>query len=196
MTADEQRFLDESGYLVIQARGEIPRTVLVRLEALFEGAGENAGHALRSDACERNANIAPVDFDLFAELASAAQIGARVGYVLGGEYALAALKARSSNPFALALDPLRPGPGPAVCRVLWLLDDFTEEGVGALRVAPGSHLSGQSPAEAAAITVSGAAGSAVVLDGRLWSAAGATPGRRHLRTLRCEYLRRGARDSG
>lgn len=86
------------------------------------------------------------------------------------------------RPGSLARDRIETGPPtqatqainpPAVCNVMWMISDFTEEN-GATRLVPGSHLSGQQPDPAAAVeTVSavGRAGSAVVFEGRTWHAA-------------------------
>jgi len=100
------------------------------------------------------------------------------------------------NPFALALAPPRPGPGASACRVVWLLDDFTEDGAAALRVVPGSHGSGRPSGELPGMELTGLTGSVFVLHGRLLHNDGANPGNRHLRTLWCEYAPRETRASG
>lgn len=201
MTADERRSLDERGYVVLPARLAVSRELLARLEALFERAGENAGHELRAaEPFARMLAIPPDELALFAPLASDAAVMECVEYLLGRDFALAAMCARSSNPFALAHNPPRPGPGPSACRALWLLDSFADDGAAALRVVPGSHLVDASaaapPGDLPALSLAASAGSVIVLDGRLWSGAAANPGDRHLRTLRCEYTRRGTRNSG
>ncbi|MBB6175126.1 ectoine hydroxylase-related dioxygenase (phytanoyl-CoA dioxygenase family) [Nocardiopsis mwathae] len=69
-----------------------------------------------------------------------------------------------------------PEPWPYVSsmNVVWALDDFTEEN-GATVVVPGSHRQGTAPRPDAGplVPITGPAGSAVVLDGRVWHAAGA-----------------------
>jgi hypothetical protein len=205
MTADDLRCLDKEGYLVLPARQAVSREILLHLETLFEQAGENAGHAFRVEPFIRTVGIAPQEMDPnahgpFAPLNADPTMLACVEHLLGRDYGLAALRAHSSNPFALALDPLRSGPGAWACQVFWLLDDFSGAETAALRVVPRSHLVDPSlkmfaanlPAEA----VMAPAGSALILHGRLWSGGAANPGDRHLRTLRCEYLRREARNSG
>lgn len=67
-----------------------------------------------------------------------------------------------------------------VCNVMWLVSDFTEE-IGATRLVPRSHLSGAVPDPSVphvipSIAAVGPAGTAVVLDGRLWHGAGANTG--------------------
>lgn len=67
-----------------------------------------------------------------------------------------------------------PWPHPVTVNVLWMLDEFTEEN-GATRVIPRSHLIGVAPkgVELPTIPVTGPAGGAVLLDGRLWHGSGA-----------------------
>ncbi|MGQ0577062.1 MAG: phytanoyl-CoA dioxygenase family protein [Pseudonocardia sp.] len=57
--------------------------------------------------------------------------------------------------------------------VVWALDDFCEDN-GATVVVPGSHLLGRAPdADAGPVVpITGTAGSAVVLDGRVWHGSG------------------------
>jgi hypothetical protein len=203
MTADDLRCLDEAGYLVLPAHLAVSREILSHLETLFEQAGENAGHALRVEAFTRTVDLVLPPMDpgasgLFAPLTEDLTVLGCVEHLLGREYELAALHARSSNPFALALDRLRPGPGERACQVLWLLDDFTEAGTAALRVVSGSQLLDSPRARFAesppAASVPGPAGSVVILHGRLWSGDAANPGNRHLRTMRCDYVRRASQE--
>lgn len=196
MTVDDRRRLDESGYLVFPAHLAISRELLSHLESLFEQAGENAGHAFRVEPFARNIEISPDQRGIFAPFTVDPAVLKCVERLLGPQFELAALGARSSNPFALALNPFGPGPGAPACRVLWMFDDCTDEGAAALRVVPGSHRRDQSPMALDAVSLSAAAGSAVVLDGRLWTGDAPNPGSRHLRTLRCEYIRRAASNSG
>ncbi|OZE13444.1 hypothetical protein CH249_01410 [Rhodococcus sp. 05-2255-3B1] len=69
-----------------------------------------------------------------------------------------------------------PDPWPNVfsMNIVWALDDFTEEN-GATVVVPGSHRDGRAPYSGAGPlqSITGPAGSMVVLDGRVWHAAGA-----------------------
>jgi hypothetical protein len=204
MTAYDRQRLDQWGYLVFPAHLAISREILSHLETLFERAGENAGHELRAEPFARTLTLDPSEAagesSVFAPLLGDHAVLACVEHLLGGVlgrgYELAGLRARSSNPFALALNPFRLGPGASACEVFWLLDDFTDDGAAALRVVSGSHLMDPSLPVLPAVSVAAAAGSAVVLDGRLLSGGAANPGNRHLRTLRCQYVRRAASNSG
>lgn len=67
---------------------------------------------------------------------------------------------------------------PCVCvNVMWMLNDFSA-GNGGTRFVPGSHLIGRPPhpqrdAGAKTLAAEGAAGTAMVFDGRLWHGTGA-----------------------
>lgn len=65
---------------------------------------------------------------------------------------------------------------PAVINVMYMVSDYTEAN-GATRIVPGSHLFGRQPSgtvphPVATIAAEGAAGTAVVWEGRTWHAAG------------------------
>lgn len=194
MTAVERQGLDELGYVVLPAQRAVPADILVHLETLFEGAGENAGHSHRVDPFARSLDFLPHEAEAFAPFTSDAAALGCVEHRLGPGFKLAALRARSLNPFALALDPPPIHPRPSICQVLWLLDDFEAQGAAAIYLIPGSHLvsapRGVLFDELAAVAVTAGAGSAIVLDGRLSLASASNPGNRHLRTLLCEYVGR------
>ena len=66
---------------------------------------------------------------------------------------------------------------PVVVNVMWMLNDFTEE-IGATRIVPRSHLYGRRPdaerdKDVVSIPAEGAAGSAMLFDGRIWHGTGA-----------------------
>jgi ectoine hydroxylase-related dioxygenase (phytanoyl-CoA dioxygenase family) len=77
---------------------------------------------------------------------------AGVAHVLEGDLKLSSLNSRAALPGqghqGLHADwgPLDLAEGFQVCNSIWLLDDFTPEN-GATRVVPGTHRSGQSPAD-------------------------------------------------
>lgn len=189
MTTDGGRHLDERGYVVLPALAVPPDGILLHLETLFERAGENSGHRFREEPFARVVEIPATDAGVFEPLTRDALVLECVRQRLDAGFELSSLRGRSMNPFALALGPPGPSPSAWACRVLWLLDDFQNEGAAALRVIPGSHVaaSGTAIDESAAVGVSATAGSAIVLDGRLWTAGGSNPGNRHLRMLCCDY---------
>ncbi len=83
---------------------------------------------------------------------------------------------RQETPLPPAVEP--PLISPCACvNVLWYLRDFSEH-TGSTRVLPGSHLSGRQPREAddvpgKVVSVAGKAGTALVIDGRIWHGTGA-----------------------
>jgi ectoine hydroxylase-related dioxygenase (phytanoyl-CoA dioxygenase family) len=67
-----------------------------------------------------------------------------------------------------------------VCNIMWMVSDFSAE-IGATRVVPRSHLTGAAPDASVphlvpSIAAEGPAGTAVVLDGRVWHGAGVNVG--------------------
>jgi ectoine hydroxylase-related dioxygenase (phytanoyl-CoA dioxygenase family) len=78
-------------------------------------------------------------------------------------------------------DRPRPMIAPAAAiNVIWMLSDFSESN-GGTRIVPRSHLSGRQPDKARdkdveSIAATGPAGTAVLIDGRLWHGTGANIG--------------------
>jgi|GEM_PF-2416182 len=187
MTADEAAQFDARGYVVFDAVRRVPGSVVRALEALFERAGENSGHEFRADPFVRHVEIAVSDSGAFAILLQEPQVLECVRARLDSRFELAALQGRSVNPFALASDVFVSASGAGDCRVLWPLDDCGTEGAAALRAMSGSHRAAMAAAEI--VNVAAPAGSAIVLDGKLWTAWAANPCSRHLRMLVCDYRR-------
>jgi ectoine hydroxylase-related dioxygenase (phytanoyl-CoA dioxygenase family) len=79
----------------------------------------------------------------------------------------------------------------ACCNVIFMLDPFSEE-IGGTRVVPGSHLSGRQPHpehDGAVETVGaeGKAGTALIIDGRVWHGTGANRGNQSRHGLLATY---------
>ena len=98
--------------------------------------------------------------------------------VLGQDALLSNLSANMTGPGGRAMVPhwdqdwaARPWPHPLVAHVIWMLDDFTEDN-GATLVAPGSHLSEHAPGPRDMVPATGAAGTALIVDGRTWHGTG------------------------
>ncbi|MFE7573149.1 phytanoyl-CoA dioxygenase family protein [Streptomyces sp. NPDC057521] len=99
--------------------------------------------------------------------------------VLGPDPLVSNLSANITGPGGTAMVPHwdqfwadRPWPHAFAAHVIWMIDDFTEEN-GATLVAPGSHLRSEPPSSDALAPAVGPAGTAMVVDGRLWHGTGA-----------------------
>ena len=107
-------------------------------------------------------------------------------HVLGDKIALSGLNFRQALPgsghqsfhtdWGPNPDALNDPPEFSVCNSLWMLDDFTAEN-GAVRYVPGTHLSGQLPADVLSTPeaehpdqklVTGRAGTVLVMNAHLW----------------------------
>jgi hypothetical protein len=203
MTSEQRRQFEELGCVVLPdvLNPDRLRALRAGLEALFEQAGENAGHEFSQDPhARRLANL----LDQGEEFAGVAQHPAvleAVEAALGPGFTLADLEARSTNPFAPVPEPWRAEAGMraegAACHLVWMLDDFTEE-CGALRVAPGSHKWGRAPGEGnpPEVPLTGPAGSVAVLDARLWQSGTVNRTDRHRRALHGRFVGRGRAEVG
>jgi ectoine hydroxylase-related dioxygenase (phytanoyl-CoA dioxygenase family) len=127
-----------------------------------------------------------------------------VGSVLGPQFKLSSLNARSANPQSASVQPfhidmglLPDSKGNAVCNCVWMLDDFTAEN-GALRVIPGSHHWGRKPQDVLAdpyaphpdeVLVTGRAGTVVVMNAHAWHGGTANRTPRERRALHSFFCR-------
>lgn len=177
--------LEQSGYLVLP--NFMPPKFLAqlqeRVEELFEHEGENAGSEFRQEPGSRRLANLVAKGDVFEQIACHPDILACVEMVLGPDFKLSSLNARSANPMSDSLQPLHADVGAIaddkgywVCNTVWMLDDFTEEN-GALRVVPGSHKLRRLPQQELADTyathpderlVTGKAGTVVVMNAHMW----------------------------
>ena len=196
MTSEQRRQFEELGYVVLPGVLDAGwlRALRARVEALFEQAGENAGHEFRQDPhARRLANVLDQGEE-FERVAQHPAVLEAVEAALGPGFALADLEARSTNPFAPAPEPWCAEAGllaeGAACHLVWMLDEFTEE-CGALRVAPGSHQWGRAPGQEVPreALLTGPAGSVAVLDARLWQSGTVNRTDRHRRALHGRFCK-------
>ncbi|RBM11986.1 hypothetical protein DEH69_21355 [Streptomyces sp. PT12] len=101
-----------------------------------------------------------------------------VASILGPGPLLSNLSANITHPGTGAMTPHfdqdwaeRPWPHALAAHAIWMLDDFTEEN-GATLVAPGSHLATEPPPDAHLVPATGPAGTALLLDARVWHGTG------------------------
>lgn len=181
----EKQQLDEIGLLVLNDFMSAERCAALRqrLGEIFAALGEQAGAEFKQEPqTDRLANLVEHG-GLFERAISEPKVLAAVAHVLGPEFKLSSLNARSARPHSDWTQPLHCDTGALpdeqgnkVCNVIWLLDDFTTEN-GATRFVPGSHHAGRLPqdvlADASAphpdeVLVLGKAGAVAVMNAHVW----------------------------
>lgn len=207
MPASEQlRPLDELGWVCLpgvmdagfleEARGAVER--------LWEEEGENAGAEFRKEpGARRLANLVDKG-KVFERVVSHPMVLGAVRHVLGEDFKLSSLNARSTDPMWPEAQPLHCDAGAlpdeagySICNTIWLLDDFTAEN-GATRIVPGSHRWGKLPQQALAdpqaahpeeMLVLGRAGDVVVMNTHAWHGGTANRTGRPRRALHAFFTR-------
>ncbi len=198
-----KRQLDELGYLVLP--GFVPHPLLDELregvETLWELEGDQAGSEFRAEpGTRRLANLVDKG-KVFAELVAMPQILACIEHVIGPDYKLSSLNARSTNPhndesqaWHADVGAIADESGYWVCNTLWMLDDFTTEN-GATRMIPRSHawrrlpdpgITDSAPGQE---LVTGKAGTVVIMNAHMWHGGTANHTDRDRRALHAFYTR-------
>jgi hypothetical protein len=199
ISPDQRRQLDELGYISLPdfMSPDLLNALRQRVDQLFEEEGENAGSEFRQEPGSRRLANLVAKGEVFQQLVSTPAILGYIGAVLGPEFKLSSLNARSANPMSDSAQPLHADMGAIaddkgywVCNTVWMLDDFTEQN-GALRVVPGSHRwkrlpDKQHPEET---LVTGAAGTVVVMNAHCWHGGTANRTERDRRALHAFYCR-------
>jgi Phytanoyl-CoA dioxygenase (PhyH) len=185
LTAQESQQLDETGALFLRhfALPERVQALRTRITEVFAQLGDQAGAEFKQEPqTDRLANV--VNYGkIFEDLIAEPKVLAAVGHVLGSEFKLSSLNARSARPHSDWVQPLHcdmgllpDAQGNSVCNVIWLLDDFTTEN-GATRYVPGTHRSGKLPQDALADALAphpdeqlvlAEAGAVVVINSHVW----------------------------
>jgi len=199
----DRRQLDELGYLVLP--DFVPATMLEamrdRVEALWSEEGEDAGSEFRLEpGTRRLANLVDKG-DVFARMIVMPGILECIEAVIGADYKLSSLNARSTNPHNPEAQPWHVDAGAIadergywVCNTIWMLDDFTPDN-GATRMIPRSHTWGRSPPPgnreslADEQLVTGSAGTVVVMNTHMWHAGTSNQPQRCRRALHGFYTR-------
>lgn len=189
---DHRRQLNELGYVVLPdfMRGEQAAALKRRIEELFTQEGDRAGSEFKPEAGSRRlANLADKDA-IFRQAMCDERLLEYIACVLGAEFKLSSLNARSADPQNGITQPLHADMsavaderGYWVCNSVWMLDDFTTEN-GAIRVVPGTQRLRQLPQDALddptaphpdEQLLTGRAGTVVIMNAHLWH--GALPNR-------------------
>ncbi|MGE3806704.1 MAG: phytanoyl-CoA dioxygenase family protein [Gemmataceae bacterium] len=185
MTDTEKRCLEESGFVVLPdfMGADLLRELRDAVEALYAWEGDEAGAEFKQEpGCRRLANLADKG-DVFRRIMIDPRLLEYIAVVLGPDFKLSSMNARSVEPHASSAQPLHADMGAIadeqgywVCNSVWLLDDFTPEN-GPLRIVPGSHRLNKLPQEVLAdvaaphpdeVLVTGKAGSVVVMNAHAW----------------------------
>lgn len=190
MTVDEQRQLDDRGYVVLPScmPPDFLRELRRRILELFEEEGDRAGHEFKTEEhARRLANLVDKG-EVFRRAIVLPPVIEAVRHVLGADCKLSSLNARSADPNTAVGQPLHvdmsavpDAKGYWVCNTVWMLDDFTTEN-GPTRMVPGSHRSGRRPQEVLddpyaphpdEVLLTGPAGTVAVMNAHLWHAGSA-----------------------
>jgi ectoine hydroxylase-related dioxygenase (phytanoyl-CoA dioxygenase family) len=207
MTAAQRDQLEQLGYLVLPGfmTSELLTTLRQRTEQLFEEEGENAGWEFRKEPGSRRLANLVAKGEVFERIVSMPELLEYVAAVLGPEFKLSSLNARSANPHSTeSQQPLHTDMGAIpddrgywVCNTLWMLDDFTAEN-GTMRAVRGSHhwrklpqkeLDDPRAPHPQEVLVTGKAGTVVVVNAHMWHGGTANRTDRHRRAVHGFYVR-------
>jgi hypothetical protein len=207
LTPEERQSLENQGFLILE--DFVPPADLValrdRIHQLFEELGARAGFEFKQEPqTDRLANL--IDYDeVFQRAVAFPKLLACVGQVLGPEFKLSSLNARSARPHSDWTQPLHcdtgalpDARGNSVCNIIWMLDDFTPDN-GATRFVPGTHRSGRLPQDVVADPsaphpderlLTGRRGTVVVMNAHLWHGGTANRTDRPRLAMHSFYCRR------
>ena len=148
-----KRELDERGFVVLEEfidpgwLAELQQAT----ERQFEIEGASAGSEFKMEAGSRRLANLVNKGEVFQRVDAEPRLLSFIELVLGAEFKLSSLNARSANPHNGISQPLHADMGAIadergywVCNSVWMLDDFTTQN-GPIRVVPGSHRWNQLP---------------------------------------------------
>jgi len=206
MTGEELQQLDEAGWVALPGVMDdaFLQDIRARVEQLWDEEGADAGAEFRKEpGARRLANLVDKG-EVFERVVSDPQVLEAVRHVLGEDFKLSSLNARSTDPWSLECQPLHcdagavaDGSGFWVCNTIWLLDDFTPAN-GATRVVPGSQHWRTQPQQELAdpqaphpqeTLVLGKAGTVVVMNTHAWHGGSANRTGQPRRALHAFYTR-------
>ncbi len=176
--------LDELGYTVLPSwmSEKLLAELRTKVAELYELEGSAAGSEFRREpGCLRLANLVDKGA-VFSQIIAVPMMLALVKHVLGPEYKLSSLNARTAlpgcdpQPLHADMGAIQDDRGNWVCNIIWMLDAFTDDN-GALRVVPGSHhwrklpqeeLSDLRATHPAERRITAEAGSVVAMNAHVW----------------------------
>src|SRR5580704_17680712 len=131
MTPQDRDHFDRDGYLIVenymddQLSGELRQCI----QQLFLSEGDNAGSEFKQEEqTQRLANLVDKG-EVFQRAIAMPEILERIAHVLGPQFKLSSLNARSANPHSTWVQPLHADMGAIpdekgywVCNTVWMLD--------------------------------------------------------------------------
>lgn len=202
-----KRELDERGFVVLP--GFIDPAWLTELqrttESLFDLEGAEAGSEFKTETGSRRLANLVNKGEVFQRVVAEPRLLSFIELVLGDEFKLSSLNARSANPHNEISQPLHADMGAIadehgywVCNSVWMLDDFTEDN-GPIRVVPGSHRWKQLPQNGMEAPtdshpgeeiITGLAGTVVIMNAHAWHGGTANRTESPRTALHAFYARR------
>ena len=182
---DARGQLDQDGFVILKnlIPDDLRRELLSRVEELFEQEGDRAGGEFKQEPGSRRLANLMSKGRIFESVLENREVLQLVESVLGPDFKLSSLNARSVNPHNAIVQPLHADMaaicderGFWVCNSVWMLTDFTQDN-GPTRVIPGSHRWGRLPQEELQdpiathpdeVTVTGTAGTVAVMNAHAW----------------------------
>jgi hypothetical protein len=167
--------LDANGYVALPGviEGQWLDAIRTRLDELYRDGHQQGHGADLTDLVNRG--------EMFEQMLREPRVLAGAQHVLG-EFRVNSLNARASRPGEGAqhlhsdCGNVRPDGTYKICNSIWLIDDFTEHS-GATRVVPGTHRSGQLPADVMddvfaphpdEVLLTAPAGTVIVFNAHVW----------------------------
>lgn len=206
VTRENLQQLDEQGWVALPGTmdNRMLHEIRARVEQLWDEEGENAGAEFRKEqGARRLANLIDKG-EVFERVVSHPAVLSAVRHVLGDDFKLSSLNARSTDPWSPDCQPLHCDAGAIaddsgfrVCNTIWLLDDFTPTN-GATRIVPGSQHWRKLPQQELAdpqaphpgeVLVVGEAGTVVVMNTHAWHGGTANCTGHPRRALHAFYTR-------
>jgi ectoine hydroxylase-related dioxygenase (phytanoyl-CoA dioxygenase family) len=203
---DTLQQLDKQGWAALPGVMDdaLLHEIRARVEQLWEEEGADAGAEFRTEpGARRLANLMDKG-EVFERVVSNPRVLEAVRHVLGEDFKLSSLNARSTDPWSPECQPLHCDAGAVadesgfwVCNTIWLLDDFTPAN-GATRIVPGSQHRRKLPQQELAdpqaphpeeILVLGEAGTVVAMNTHAWHGGTANRTGQPRRALHAFYTR-------
>lgn len=199
--------LDECGFIVLPefVDPDWLQELQQATEQQFAAEGAAAGAEFKTESGSRRLANLVNKGEMFRRVISEPRLLSYIELVLGPEFKLSSLNARSANPRNGISQPLHADMGAIaddqgywVCNSVWMLDDFTEEN-GPIRVVPGSHRWNRLPQDLIddpsqphpdEVIITGTAGTVVVMNAHAWHGGTANRTDRPRTALHAFYARR------